>query len=203
MKLAELITSIVSLILAMSFHEWAHAVTAFRLGDRTAQLEGRLTLNPLAHIDPVGTVLLPVLMYLTTGFIFAAAKPVPIDFRSLSHPRRDMILIGASGPVANILLALAASLIMRAIPLPGSVSYFLAHLIVINVVLGLFNLIPLPPLDGSRIVTGLLPREAARLYLRIEPYGFFIVMLLFIVGGLGRILWPVVDALVRLLGVTI
>lgn len=191
------------LLIAMTVHEFAHALVAYKLGDTTAKYSGRLSLNPLAHIDPVWTFLLPLFLFISTGgqFVFGAAKPVPINYSALRNPKRDIIWIGISGPMANFLLALVSALIIKFIPLPLPLYFMLIKLIVINVVLGVFNLIPIPPLDGSRIVTGLLPANLAAQYSLMEPYGFLILMLLLWLGLIGSIVWPFVGFILRILGV--
>ncbi len=190
------------LMIAMTVHEFAHGFTAYKLGDTTAKYSGRLTLNPLAHIDPIWTFLLPLLLFMSTGFVFGAAKPVPINYYALKNPRRDIIWIGASGPLANFLLAFALSLLLRFVYLPSFLNFLVQNLIVINVVLGVFNLIPIPPLDGSRIVSGLLPKDLAYQYALIEPYGFLILILFLWLGIFNRVVWPLVSLTLKLFGVS-
>lgn len=203
MDIIGLLISLGLLLVAMTVHEFAHGATAYLLGDHTAKDSGRLTLNPLAHIDPVGTILLPLVLFFSTNgrFVFGSAKPVPIDYRFLRNPRRDIIWIGLSGPAANFLLALACSLVLRFTPVSGAGFYILKNLIVINVVLGVFNLVPIPPLDGSRVVMGLLPRELSYRYALIEPFGFFIVMGLVFLGALDIFIWPAVRYILAALGI--
>lgn len=191
-------------IIAMSVHELAHGYVAYRLGDMTAKNAGRLTLNPLAHIDPVWTVFLPLLLFLTSGgqFIFGAAKPIPISYWALKNPKKDMIWIGASGPLANFILAFLLTIPVKLLPLSTILQFILVNLIVINIALGVFNLMPIPPLDGSRILTGLLPKELALHYSNIEPYGFIILLLFVWFGFLSRIVWPIVELILRLLGIS-
>ena len=201
MNLINFIISFILLIIAMSVHEFAHGFLAYKLGDSTAKYSGRLTLNPLAHIDPIWTIAVPFILYLTSGgrFVFGAAKPIPINYWALKNPKRDIIWVGLSGPLANFIFAALLAILTR--PMPETLlRALLLELIVINVVLGVFNLIPLPPLDGSRVLAGLLPENLARAYAAIEPYGFVILMLLFWFGGFGSLIWPIVESILRLMG---
>lgn len=175
------------LLIAITFHEAAHGLVAYFLGDDTAWRQGRVSFNPFKHIDPFGTVVLPALLLLARApFLFGYAKPVPVNFRALHHPRRDMILVAAAGPAMNLLLAIIAALGFHLLDYaPAVVGPFAAenlkNALVINVILAVFNLLPIPPLDGGRIVTGVLPVALARPYSRLEPYGLFLLIGLLIV----------------------
>jgi Zn-dependent protease len=179
------------IIFAVTFHEAAHGFVAYRLGDDTAARAGRLTLNPLAHVDPFGTVLLPALLLLTrTGFLFGYAKPVPVNFGRLRHPRRDSVLVALAGPGTNVLLAIISALLFYLVDyVPRGVSNWLAlnlrNSLNVNIVLCVFNMLPFPPLDGGRVAVGILPRFLARPLAQVEPYGMLILMLLFIVAYTG------------------
>ena len=193
-------------LFAVTLHEVAHGWMAKRLGDPTAQRLGRLSLNPIKHIDPLGTILIPGLMILMgTGFIFGWAKPVPITWSNLRKPRRDMALVALAGPGANLVMATLWALVRwLAAYLPwGWMAMPLALMgaagIGINIVLMVLNLLPLPPLDGSRVVAGFLPSRLAWRYSRIEPYGLWILLLLVGTGVLGWILTPPVSILQKIM----
>ena len=149
-QLVELLRSFVYLIPALVFHEVAHGWVAYKLGDRTAKAMGRLSLNPLKHIDPVGTIAMPLVLFLSTGgkFVFGAAKPVPVNFAALRNPRRDMIFVGLAGPMANFLLAFILVLVWKFLPASEFLGFRFENFIFVNVFLGAFNLVPIPPLDG-------------------------------------------------------
>ncbi len=190
-------------LLAVVVHEVSHGWVALWRGDRTALEAGRLTLNPLRHIDPVGTLILPLaLLLVRSPFVFGWAKPVPVNFFNLRHPKRDMLWVGAAGPAANFGMAVALALLLKGLnpflPLWGA--GLLEYLILINLVLGTFNLIPVPPLDGSRILAGLLPSRLAAWVLSLEPWGIFLVFLLLASGVINRFVWPTVKFLAGLLG---
>ncbi len=181
-------------LFAITLHEAAHAYAALRLGDTTAYQLGRVTLNPVSHIDPLGTIVLPLLLYFSTGgeFLFGYAKPVPVHFGRLRHPKRDMVWVALAGPGANFVQALAWGLLLIALSALGVNEPFFLKMcqggILVNAVMFAFNLFPLPPLDGGRILVGLLPMRAAMAVSRIEPWGFFIVMALVLTNVVNN-LW--------------
>jgi Zn-dependent protease len=187
------------LIASLSFHEAAHAWAADRLGDPTARRLGRLSLNPLVHIDPIGTVLFPLVAIATGVPLIGWAKPVPVDFRNLKAPRRDFALVAAAGPASNLVLA-AAGAVLFALVRGGAasldqVAYNVAFFVMMNVLLAVFNLIPVPPLDGGNILLGVLPSSMAGLVEGIRPFGILVLYGLMFSGLLSRIIYPVQDAL--------
>ena len=179
-------------VLAVTLHEAAHGWVAWKLGDHTAYHRGRVSFNPLRHVDPFGTVILPLLLFLSSApFLFGYARPVPVNFRALRKPRRDMELVALAGPGINIALALLSAILLRALLVFGGddASWLIANLsnaMIINVVLAVFNMLPIPPLDGGRVAVGLLPRVLARPFARLERYGLFILIgLLLLMPWLG------------------
>ncbi|MBM3251772.1 MAG: site-2 protease family protein [Candidatus Omnitrophica bacterium] len=198
----DFILSLIILFVSIIIHEISHGWVANKLGDPTARYSGRLTLNPLAHIDPFGTIILPLLLIVMgSPFLFGYAKPVPINFYNLKNPKRDMIWVGLSGPISNILLAVVSSLIIRAVSLPQFFYEIVAFGVWINLILAVFNLIPIPPLDGSRVVFGLLPYKYSIPYARLEQFGFIIIFLLIFSGLFRQIIFPIVTVLANFLGV--
>ena len=191
----------IPVIFAITLHEAAHGYAAKFFGDRTAYMMGRVTINPFSHIHPVGTILLPLLLYFSTSgaLLFGYAKPVPVNFGNLRHPKRDMVRVALAGPASNLIQAIVWALLFVVYTDFGvTEKFFLAMCkagVLSNVVMFAFNLFPLPPLDGGRIVVGLLPWRQAYQFSRIEPYGFFIVMALAITGVVNH-LWldPVMSA---------
>ena len=212
MDLANIIQTIaiyaIPVLFAITVHEAAHGYVARHYGDNTAWMLGRVTLNPLKHIDPLGTILMPLLLYIATSgaFLFGYAKPVPVRFDRLRHPKRDMIWVALAGPVSNLIQALFwGALLYVLLGLGVSEPFFLQMCkggVLVNIVMFAFNLFPLPPLDGGRVLAGLLPRHAANALSRVEPYGFFIVMAL-VVTGIVSSLWmrPLMNATYGLLEV--
>jgi len=200
---------ILPVLLAVSLHEAAHAWMADRKGDPTSRLMGRLTFNPLKHIDPIGTILVPTLMILFTGFAFGWAKPVPVDARNLRNPKKDMMWVAMAGPASNFIMAFLWAIFLNISVLlvdsQSSISLFFLLMpvagITINVILGVLNLLPIPPLDGGRIMAGLLSPRASLQYSKIEPYGFFIIIALMLTGLLSYIIFPVISLVLMALSV--
>ncbi|MBO7611773.1 MAG: site-2 protease family protein [Elusimicrobia bacterium] len=200
------VVSVVVLLFSIIVHEVAHGFVAYKRGDSTAKLLGRLTLNPIPHIDILGSIILPAFLMLVGAPVFGWAKPVPINMYNLKNPKQDMIFVSLAGVTANFLLAVIAGAIMfliRAffadVSVMASIYFILQYVIVINIVLMLFNLIPIPPLDGSRVVFFLLPRDLAQKYARIERYGFLIILVLLATNILWKIIAPAANFLIKLL----
>jgi Zn-dependent protease len=191
----QIAVAVVPVLFAITVHEVAHGWAAKQLGDPTAQRLGRLTLNPLKHIDPVGTVLVPLVLLAVGGVVFGWAKPVPITYENLRHPKRDMALVAAAGPGANLVMALLWALSIKLAPaLPTYAAVPLVYMgitgVTINVLLMVLNLLPLPPLDGGRVLVGLLPGPLAWQVSRIEPYGMIILVALLVTGALWWFIGP-------------
>ena len=180
-------------LFAITVHEAAHGYAARHFGDNTAYMLGRITLNPIKHIDPVGTILMPIMLYFATSgaFLFGYAKPVPVNFGHLRNPKRDMVWVALAGPASNFIQAIVWAVVMITLVGTGVEERFFLEMaragVLVNLVMWAFNLFPVPPLDGGRILVGLLPWKQAQMVSRLEPYGFFIVMGLVIFGVVGTI----------------
>ncbi|MCF7970657.1 MAG: site-2 protease family protein [Methylococcaceae bacterium] len=190
----KIVVWVIPVIFAITVHEVAHGWVAKQYGDKTAWMLGRLTLNPLKHIDPVGTILVPGLMLAFTGFVFGWAKPVPVNIRNLRNPKHDMAIVALAGPVANFLMALGWALFARLGILINTPEFSIPMIyvgiagIMINLILGLLNLLPIPPLDGSRILSWALPGRLSLYYDQFEKYGFYLLVLLLMTDSLGVVL---------------
>lgn len=197
----------IPVLFAITVHEVAHGWVALKLGDRTAQMMGRLTLNPFKHIDPIGTLLVPGILLVLGGFIFGWAKPVPVSFQNLRRPKADMTWVALAGPMANLVMALIWALVAKiglSLAQTGSgigepMLFMGVAGILINAMLMMLNLLPLPPLDGGRVLVSVLPGPLSWQVSRLEPYGFVILLALLFFGLLGLILWPLVSALLNVL----
>lgn len=210
----QLIISAPPILIAIILHEVAHGFIAHKLGDPTAKLMGRLTLNPLAHVDPFGTILMPLLLFAVTNgqFVFGYAKPVPINPMNFKNPRKDMAIAAISGPVTNLFLSVASAVLLKHVLYPlsfllpgGAASAVIQPLalmlkasVIVNVILAVFNMLPVPPLDGGRVLMGILPKNQAAILGKIEPFGFLIVILLVVTGISSYIIWPFIVLLLRL-----
>jgi Zn-dependent protease len=214
--LQQLSVWILPVLAAIILHEVAHGVVAYRLGDPTALRAGRLTLNPLPHIDPIGTVILPLFLIVAQSpFMFGWARPVPVNYMNLRHPKRDMVLVAAAGPATNVTLAVLCAallhgLLLLNLPATGlgadiaattltPIALMARNAVIINIVLAVFNMLPIPPLDGGRVLAGLLPHAPALLFRRVEPYGMLILLALLMTDALDRVIGPVIHLFVRVL----
>jgi Zn-dependent protease len=189
----------VPVLFAITLHEAAHGWVASKLGDPTARQLGRITMNPIKHIDPIGTVVVPLVLVTLSGFIIGWAKPVPVDPRHFKQPLLDMALVALAGPVSNFIMACCWALLITlstGLLADTSMAIHLAQMgkagMIINIILMVLNMLPIPPLDGGRVLAGVLPTNVALSYMRIEPYGMWIILALLMTGYLGKILWPIV-----------
>jgi Zn-dependent protease len=213
--LRQIIISAFPILIAITFHELSHGLVANKLGDPTAKMMGRLTLNPIAHIDLIGTILMPLMLIILTNgqFVFGYAKPVPINPMNFRNPKKDMAISAAAGPITNFLLAIASIMILKLIIvplsllLPESLSITVVRplimiftsSVIINVVLAVFNMIPIPPFDGGRVLIGFLPHKQAVSFSRIEPFGFIIIIILIVTGLANYFVIPLVNLFLAML----
>jgi Zn-dependent protease len=197
---AAVFISFIVLLFSLTIHEAAHAFTADRLGDPTARLLGRISLNPIVHADPIGTILFPLIALITRAPIIGWAKPVPVNMRQLRHPRRDFVLVAAAGPASNLVLALLSALVLAVLPVsPVTIdepnvtvplAAFLGQAMQLNVLLAVFNMLPVPPLDGGNVLAGLLPPRMAIGFNQLRPYGFLILYALILTDGFSMLVGP-------------
>ncbi|HMJ84689.1 MAG TPA: site-2 protease family protein [Vicinamibacterales bacterium] len=199
-NVAQIFISFIVLLFSLTVHEMAHAWTADRLGDPTARLLGRVSLNPLVHADPVGTVLFPLIAMITGAPLIGWAKPVPVNVRQLRHHRRDYVLVAAAGPASNLVMAVTAGCLLAVLPISpqtldeanvsAPLATFLSQAMRLNVLLAVFNMIPIPPLDGGNVLAGLLPNHLAGIFNQIRPYGFILLYALILTGGFDALVVP-------------
>ena len=194
----------IPVIFAITVHEVAHGWVANKLGDGTAKMLGRLTLNPIKHIDPIGTIVVPIALVLLSGFAFGWAKPVPVNPRNFKNPRKDMVLVAIAGPLANVFMVILWAIFLKLVSVAVSDINLAKGLmamgqagVIINLVLFVFNLFPIPPLDGSKVLAGFVPPSISDILDKIEPYGFFIVMGLLYFGVLSAVMNPIISFFLR------
>jgi Zn-dependent protease len=188
---AQIVIGMIVLLFSLTVHETAHAWTANQFGDPTARLLGRISLNPIVHADPIGTILFPLISMVSGAPLIGWAKPVPVNVRYLRHPRRDYMLVATAGPASNLVLALFAALLLVLLPVsPQTLAAILSQTMRLNVLLAVFNMIPIPPLDGGNVLAGLLPPSLADTFNRLRPYGFLLLYALILTNGFSYIVLP-------------
>ena len=197
---AQIFILFIVLLFSLTVHEMAHAWTADRLGDPTARLLGRVSLNPMVHADPIGTIVFPLVSMVSGATLIGWAKPVPVNVRYLRHPRRDYMLVAAAGPASNLILAVFSALLLAIVPITpqalgesnvsAPIAMLLSRMVYLNVLLAVFNMLPIPPLDGGNVLAGLLPPNLAALFNRVRPYGFILLYALILSNGFNYIVIP-------------